>query len=266
MEGEIQTETAVNRDRVAGDRNDDRAAAVVDFLQQTLTSNPVAVAELEVRARAAGLLGVHQRITDAKLFKWAKAQLNIKSQRHGFGSDGVWFWALPAQASLQNDNTNANAKASTPQMGTGGVAHGQDHSRPNEVHSRAIGMADKIPLKPNIHLQWVEGAGRLQLLSPHPGVPAHRWGIFLNDVGYFIQGCWAERAAGFGWDATSLFGCHPGRPLDHLQGAGLLWRLRGGKINSMHADWAMIEVNGEQQVVHRRPAPANFALPWRRAI
>jgi hypothetical protein len=38
---------------------------------------------------------------------------------------------------------------------------------------------------------------------------------------------------------------------------GLLWRLCGGKITGMHADWAMIEVNGQQQVVHRRPAPAS---------
>ena len=81
----------------------------------------------------------------------------------------------------------------------------------------------------------------------------------------FIQSPWAERAANLGWDAASLFGCHPGRPFDHLQGAGLLWRLCAGKIVSMHADWALIEVNGKEQVVHRRPAPANFVLPWRLA-
>ena len=53
--------------------------------------------------------------------------------------------------------------------------------------------------------------------------------------------------------------------MEYLQGAGLVWRLCGGKITDMHADWAMIEVNAERQVVHRRPAPANFVLPWRRA-
>ncbi len=25
-----------------------------------------------------------------------------------------------------------------------------------------------------------------------------------------------------------------------------------------------IEINGAQRIVHRRPAPANFVLPWRR--
>ena len=80
----------------------------------------------------------------------------------------------------------------------------------------------------------------------------------MSDVDQFIQSPWAERAADLGWDAASLFGCHPGRPLDHLQGAGLLWRLCAGKIVGMHADWAVIEVNGKEQVVHRRPTPANF--------
>jgi hypothetical protein len=83
-------------------------------------------------------------------------------------------------------------------------------------------------------------------------------GKFFPDLGDFLRGPWAERAAGLGWDAGCLFACHPGRPLDHLQGAGLLWRIGGGKIVGMYSDWAVIEINGERQVVHRRPTPANF--------
>ena len=40
----------------------------------------------------------------------------------------------------------------------------------------------------------------------------------------------AKRAADLGWDTPALFGCHPTRRLDHLNGAGLLWRISGGKI------------------------------------
>ena len=40
------------------------------------------------------------------------------------------------------------------------------------------------------------------------------------------------------------FGCHPTRPLDHLNGAGLLWRISGGKITAMQSDWATIEIDG----------------------
>ena len=75
----------------------------------------------------------------------------------------------------------------------------------------------------------------------------------------FIQSPWAERAADLGWDAASLFGCHPGRPLDHLQGAGLLWRISGSKIVAMGADWATIEIGG-QRIIHRRPSPLRAAI------
>ena len=72
----------------------------------------------------------------------------------------------------------------------------------------------------------------------HAGVPQHRWGVFLNDFDPFIhgRGGWAERAADLGWDTLALFACHPTRPLDHLNGAGLLWRISGGRITC--ADFA----------------------------
>src|SRR5258708_40265134 len=60
------------------------------------------------------------------------------------------------------------------------------------------------------------------------------------------------------------FGCHPTPPPDHLNSAGLLWRISGGKITAMQSDWATIEIDGVQRIIHRRPSPANFVLPWRR--
>ena len=44
----------------------------------------------------------------------------------------------------------------------------------------------------------------------------------------------------------------------------LLWRISGGKITAMQSDWATIEIDGVQHIIHRRPSPANFVLPWRR--
>jgi len=55
---------------------------------------------------------------------------------------------------------------------------------------------------------------------------------------------WAERAADLGWDMLAS----------------------GGKISSMETDWATIEINGAQRIIHRRPSPANFVLPWRRRV
>ncbi len=41
----------------------------------------------------------------------------------------------------------------------------------------------------------------------------------------------------------------------------LLWRISGG--TAMQSDWATIEIDGAQRIIHRRPSPANFVLPWR---
>jgi hypothetical protein len=75
--------------------NSQRAGAVAEFLRITLAQAPVGVSELEVMARASGLLGEHQGISDAKRFKLAKKFLGIRSVREGFGSGGSWVWVLP---------------------------------------------------------------------------------------------------------------------------------------------------------------------------
>jgi hypothetical protein len=76
-----------------------QASPVAAFLQSALAGGAVPVAELEEKARAAELIGERQTITDSKKFKAAKAALQIRSYRVGFGRGAVWFWALPTQSS-----------------------------------------------------------------------------------------------------------------------------------------------------------------------
>jgi hypothetical protein len=52
-------------------------AAIAKFLRDALARDDVGVPTLEVMARRAGLLGEHQRITHAKLFRAAKKNLGI---------------------------------------------------------------------------------------------------------------------------------------------------------------------------------------------
>ena len=61
-----------------------RGPAIAKFLRDALARDDVGVPTLEVMARRAGLLGEHQRITHAKLFRAAKKTLGIRSLR-GFG-------------------------------------------------------------------------------------------------------------------------------------------------------------------------------------
>jgi hypothetical protein len=70
------------------------SAGVVAFLENVLAEHGLCVPELEVMARAAGLLGQRQSITHAKVFKKAKKSLGIRSIRNGFGDGGEWLWRL----------------------------------------------------------------------------------------------------------------------------------------------------------------------------
>ena len=72
-----------------------REAVAAEFLRRALGGDAVGVPQLDMMARAAGLLGERQRITDAKVFRRAKSSLGIRSIRDGFGAGGGWSWELP---------------------------------------------------------------------------------------------------------------------------------------------------------------------------
>jgi hypothetical protein len=71
---------------------------VLEFLGLTLADGPLAVPDIEAKAREVGLLGPGQEITGAKLLKRAKKILSIRSKRVGSGAVGGWCWELPKTA------------------------------------------------------------------------------------------------------------------------------------------------------------------------
>ena len=84
---------------------------VAEFLKLALAEGPCAVPKLEATARAAGLLGERQRITDAKVFKRAKQSVGIKSVRAGFGGRGEWRWQLPFDRRVESPSISHHAEA-----------------------------------------------------------------------------------------------------------------------------------------------------------
>jgi hypothetical protein len=114
---------------------------------------------------------------------------------------------------------------------------------------------------------WVEGVASLDDRDPPSDVPRHRWRLFVDDCKRFVASDWAGRAAELGWDAMSLFGCAPKRPLDYSGSAGLLWALNGGRLVQLHRDWAVIDVpvNRFERVFYRRNVNVTkITLPWRK--
>jgi hypothetical protein len=133
-----------------------REAVVADFLRKALAAKAVGVAELDMMARAAGLLREHQRITDAKVFRRAKSSLGIRSVRNGFGRSGGWAWELPRNREESAPSTSAIGSQ---------LAH---EERP-------------------IPREWVEGVARLDPNRPPADVPRHRWHQLVNDCNGFLN-------------------------------------------------------------------------------
>ncbi len=66
----------------------------IEFLGRLFTkAAELAVREVEVEARAAGLLGAKQALSQCRALRDARAALGLIAIRTGFGKDGAWVWA-----------------------------------------------------------------------------------------------------------------------------------------------------------------------------
>ena len=209
-----------------------REAVAAELLRKALAAKAVGVPQLDMMARAAGLLGEGQSITHAKVFRQAKKSLGIRSIRDGFGAGGGWAWELPRRFEKREPCASPVVPQSTERLVPG---------------------------------EWMDGVARLEQHRPPADVPRHRWQQFVDDCKGFLNSPEAERAAQLGWNATALFGCKPRYPLSYLGQAGLLCHVNGGKIIELHRTWAVIDdrVNRSQRTFYRRNiAPEQITLPW----
>jgi hypothetical protein len=111
--------------------------------------------------------------------------------------------------------------------------------------------------------EWAEGFARLDPVRPPGDVPPHRWLVFVDDVGRFLDGGFAEQAAALGWGPLDLFGADNQRPFARLDQAGLLWLLNGAKLVMLTEGVATIEVGaGVRQTFRRRPSEPGRVLAW----
>src|SRR6202045_1814163 len=217
------------------------SAGAVAFLKNVLADHGLCVPELEVMARAAGLLGQRQSITHAKVFKKAKKSLGIRSVRNGFGDAGEWLWRLERQPASPVSKPLAQPLLSI-----------------EDTYAEALEEVPPDVRARRIPSSWIDGVERLQYHRPMTGVPQHRWRQFIDDCNNFLSSKQAERAAELGWNARHLFGSRRDRPLTHPGGAGLLWAINGGRLVELHRDWAVIELaaNGSRRVFERRRVDA----------
>jgi hypothetical protein len=111
---------------------------------------------------------------------------------------------------------------------------------------------------------WVEGFARLHPDRPPGDVPLRRWQAFIDDIGRFLDGSWAEKATALSWGPLDLFGCDRDRPFARIDHAGLLWLLNGDRLVDLDRHEAVIETRtGARQTFRRRPlAVGDVVLAW----
>jgi hypothetical protein len=61
------------------------------------------VREIEQEARARGLLGANQPLSQCRALRDARLALRLVAMREGFGRDGTWVWAKPEALEAQQE-------------------------------------------------------------------------------------------------------------------------------------------------------------------
>jgi hypothetical protein len=248
------------------------------FLELALADGPVAVTDIETKARAACLLGPTQKITDAKLFKRSKRLLHIRSVRVGFGGAGSWCWELPMRAPPPGSERPPQPATKDVPAGATYVERWSDPEQscaesgaevgflPVQMRGSKAGGISRIDEVGDV-ATWIAGVAILDPNRAVAGIPPLRWRQFIHDCKAFLDPAkgWAEAAYGKGWSTLDLFGCNPSQPLAHLGVAGLLWAVNGGRVIEIHRGWALIEQanNGSRRNFdQRRSRQASLTLPW----
>jgi AAA domain-containing protein/primase-like protein/DNA primase RepB-like protein len=103
-------------DALAADRDFDGRSSTdeaADFLATLLANGPVAVAEVEKQARAAGIFGGDSDIGHSKPFRSARRKLGVITRKAGMG-DG-WVWELPkGPPATEEDPAKVPSKSRAP--------------------------------------------------------------------------------------------------------------------------------------------------------
>jgi putative DNA primase/helicase len=85
-------------------------AEAIEFLRELFTNTlQLKVREIEQEARARGLLGANQPLSQCRALRDARLTLGLTVTREGFGRGGGWVWARPEAAEVDQAETQPQA-------------------------------------------------------------------------------------------------------------------------------------------------------------
>ena len=89
-------------------------------------------------------------------------------------------------------------------------------------------------------------------MTTPPNIPEARWSRIVDNAARFADR-WGRQAFDLGWSVRDVFGCHPARPRERIDQAGLVWFIGDGEVIAITADTAVIQTStGNRLTYYRR--------------
>ena len=167
--------------------------------------------------------------------------------------------APPPQATVRSNLSISPAKGQSGQVDRSVSAfENQEATAHNNIERSTIIVDDA-----GVARGWAEAFARLDSDRPPADVPLRRWMQFIDDIGRFFDGGFAERTAALGWTALDLFGCDGDKPFARIDRQGLCWLIAGSRLVDLSENAAVIETwTGARQTWRRKPSEPGRVLAW----
>jgi hypothetical protein len=117
----------------------------------------------------------------------------------------------------------------------------------------SLGRPDNIarnrayPSRWRVLADWTDGLERMRLKTCPITVNPKHW-LRLQDVAKRFVELWGEQAAGLGWSALDIFGCHPERPSDRYDCMGLVWMVPDADPQAMGSEIVILRTRSGQLI------------------
>jgi hypothetical protein len=100
---------------------------------------------------------------------------------------------------------------------------------------------------------WIDGLGHMQRRTCPIAITPKHW-LQLEDAAKRFLELWGEQAAGLGWSALDVFGCHPERPSDRYDCMGLVWTVTGADLQAMGSGVAALRTRSGRLITVSKSA------------
>jgi putative DNA primase/helicase len=159
-------------------------AEAIEFLRRLFAGTTHhRVREIEQEARAIGLLGTNQPLSQCRALRDARMALRLIAVREGFGKDGAWVWMRPEVIAAQQEQIEARQEQDEPQ------SEPPMESDLSE-HARAPGgpPAASVTSPPIAPMQSQDGP-QTPAIAPRVPIPEPAWTAIPSVANFEIDDC-----------------------------------------------------------------------------